>query len=114
MSFLDKVLKGFLGDKNAKDLKEVKKVVAKIKSVESKIGELTDDGIRQKTLEFKEIIKSATARFTEEVNKTKEQIATTTNIDEKEALFDKIELIKKEAYKEEEKFLAEIIPEAIS
>ena len=29
MGFLDQVLKGFLGDKNAKDLKEVKKVVAK-------------------------------------------------------------------------------------
>ena len=31
MSFLDTILKGFLGDKNAKDLKEIKKVVEKIK-----------------------------------------------------------------------------------
>jgi len=37
MSFLNSVLKSFLGDKNAKDLKEVKKVVTKIKAVESNI-----------------------------------------------------------------------------
>ena len=30
MSFLNKILKGFLGDKNQKDLQEVKKVVEKI------------------------------------------------------------------------------------
>ena len=57
MSFLNKVLKGFLGDKNANDLKEVKKVVNKIKAVEPKIQELTDDGLREKTEEFKEKIK---------------------------------------------------------
>ena len=49
MSFLNTVLKSFLGDKNAKDLKEVKKVVAKIKTVESGIQSLTDDGLRDKT-----------------------------------------------------------------
>ena len=57
MSFLNKVLKGFLGDKNANDLKEVKKVVAKIKSVEPNIQQLTDDGLREKTAEFKSKIK---------------------------------------------------------
>ena len=57
MSFLNTVLKSFLGDKNAKDLKEVKKVVAKIKAAEPNIQTLTDDGLREKTAEFKEKIK---------------------------------------------------------
>lgn len=48
MSFLNTVLKSFLGDKNAKDLKEVKKVVAKIKAAEPNIQTLTDDGLREK------------------------------------------------------------------
>ena len=61
MGLLDKVLKGFLGDKNATDLKEVKKVVNKIKAVEPKIQELSDDGLRAKTAEFKDKIKSADA-----------------------------------------------------
>lgn len=48
MSFLNKVLQGFLGDKNAKDLKEIKKVVDKIKKVEPAIAELSDDELRAK------------------------------------------------------------------
>lgn len=114
MSFLNTVLKSFLGDKNAKDLKEVKKVVAKIKTVESGIQALSDDGLRDKTAEFKDKIKSATAKFTTQIEETKEQIKDSTNVDEKEALFTKIETLKKESYEVEEKVLAEILPEAFA
>jgi preprotein translocase subunit SecA len=48
MGFLDTVLKSFLGDKNAKDLKEIKKVVDKIKKVEPAIEQLSDDELRGK------------------------------------------------------------------
>jgi len=114
MSFLNTVLKSFLGDKNAKDLKEVKKVVTKVKSVEAGIQSLSDDGLRGKTAEFKEKIKSATANFTSQIEQTKEQIKDSTNVDEKEALFTKIEALKKESYEVEEKVLAEILPEAFA
>ncbi len=114
MSFLNTVLKSFLGDKNAKDLKEVKKIVAKIKTVESGIQSLTDDGLRDKTAEFKEKLKSATAKFTTQIEETKEQIKNSSNVDEKEGLFTKIETLKKESYDVEEKVLAEILPEAFA
>ncbi|TXF75960.1 preprotein translocase subunit SecA [Chryseobacterium sp.] len=114
MGFIDKVLKGFLGDKNASDLKEVKKVVNKIKAVEPAIQELSDDGLREKTAEFKEKLKTATASITVQIEETKEQIKDATNIDEKEALFAKIETLKKESYQIEEKVLNEILPEAFS
>jgi len=114
MSFLDKVLKGFLGDKNANDLKEVKKVVTKIKAVEPAIGELTDDGLREKTAEFKEKIKAASAPVTSQIDEIKEKISSTTNVDEKEALFTRIETLKKEAYELEEKLLNIILPEAFA
>jgi preprotein translocase subunit SecA len=114
MSFLNTVLKSFLGDKNAKDLKEVKKVVTKIKAVESGIQSLTDDGLREKTAEFKEKLKTATAKFTAQIEETKEQIKNSTNVDEKEALFTKIETLKKESYEVEEKVLAEVLPEAFA
>ena len=114
MSFLNKVLKGFLGDKNATDLKEVKKVVNKIKAVEPKIQELTDDGLRAKTAEFKEKIKSATANITSQIEQTKEQIKNSSNVDEKEALFTKVEALKKDSYQIEEKVLNEILPEAFA
>ena len=114
MSFLNTVLKSFLGDKNAKDLKEVKKVVAKIKAAEPNIQTLTDDGLREKTAEFKEKIKSATAKFTSQIDEIKEQIKNSTNVDEKEALFGKIESLKKDSYQVEEKVLNEILPEAFA
>ena len=114
MSFFNTVLKSFLGDKNAKDLKEVKKVVAKIKTVESGIQSLSDDGLRDKTAEFKDKIKSATANFTTQIEQIKEQIKDSTNVDEKEALFTKIETLKKESYEVEEKVLAEVLPEAFA
>ena len=114
MGFIDKVLKGFLGDKNVTDLKEVKKVVNKIKAVEPKIQELTDDGLRDKTAEFKEKLKTATAEITAQIEETKEQIKNSTNVDEKEALFTKVEALKKESYQIEEKVLNEILPEAFA
>ena len=114
MSFLDQILKGFLGDKNAKDLKEVKKVVAKIKSVEAGIQQLSDDGLREKTNEFKSKISAASSKFTEQIAQIKEQISQSDNVDEKEALFEKIETLKKESYEVEEKVLNEILPEAFA
>ncbi len=114
MSVLDKILKGFLGDKNANDLKEVKKVVTKIKAVEDNIRQLSDDELRVKTAEFKEKIKSASASVTSEIEQTREQIQNTSNIDEKEALFQRIDVLNKEAYETEEKVLMEILPEAFA
>ncbi|QIY91841.1 preprotein translocase subunit SecA [Chryseobacterium gallinarum] len=114
MSFLNKVLKGFLGDKKAQDLKEVKKVVTKIKAVEPDIQQLSDDGLRQKTAEFKENIKSATSKITAQIEQIKEQIKNSTNVDEKEALFSKIESLKKESYEIEEKVLVQLLPEAFA
>src|SRR5690606_31573312 len=114
MSVLDKILKGFLGDKNANDLKEVKKVVTKIKAEEDNIRQLSDDELRVKTAEFKEKIKSASASVTSEIEQTREQIQNTSNIDEKEALFQRIDVLNKEAYETEEKVLMEILPEAFA
>lgn len=114
MSFLNKVLKGFLGDKKAQDLKEVKKVVTKIKAVEPNIQQLSDDGLREKTAEFKENIKSATSKITAQIEQIQEQIKNSKNVDEKEALFSKIEALKKESYEIEEKVLGQILPEAFA
>ncbi len=114
MSFFNKILKSFLGDKNQRDLKEVGKIVAKIKKVEPAIKELSDDELRGKSREFKEKIKTATAGITTQIEQIKEQIKTTANIDEKEALFSKIETLQKDAYQIEEKVLNEILPEAFA
>ena len=114
MSFLNKVLKGFLGDKKAQDLKEVKKVVTKIKAVEPNIQQLSDDGLREKTAEFKSKIKEATSSISAQIEQIKEQIKNSKNVDEKEALFSRIEALKKDSYEIEEKILAQVLPEAFA
>ena len=67
-----------------------------------------------KTAEFKEKIKSASASVTSEIEQTRKQIQNTSNIDEKEALFQRIDALNKEAYETEEKVLMEILPEAFA
>lgn len=114
MSFLNKVLKGFLGDKNANDLKEVKKIVSKIKAAEPAIARLSDDELRAKTAEFKGKIQTATKDITAQIEQIREQIKTTQNVDEKEALFSRVEALKKDSYAVEEKVLSQILPEAFS
>lgn len=114
MSFLNKVLKGFLGDKNANDLKEVKKVVNKIKAAEPAIQQLSDDELRSKTAEFKEKLKAATSSLSSQIDQVREQINSSQNVDEKESLYSRIETLKKESYEQEEKVLSQILPEAFS
>jgi preprotein translocase subunit SecA len=74
---------------------------------------LSDDGLRQRA-EFKENIKSATSKITAQIEQIKEQIKNSTNVDEKEALFSKIESLKKESYEIEEKVLVQVLPEAFA
>ena len=61
-----------------------------------------------------EKIRTATADITQKIEEIREKIKTIQNIDEKEALFSKIEELKKDSYKIEEKVLNEIHPEAFA
>ncbi len=70
--------------------------------------------MRQKTEEFQNKIKEATSKITSQVEELKEKIKTSKDVDEKEALFNKIEELKKEAYQIEEKVLTDILPEAFA
>lgn len=103
-----------MGDKNANDLKDVKKTVLKIKAVEPNVSQLSDDELRQKTFDFQARIKKATESLTSQIADTQERIKSSANIDEKETLFNKVKALNKEAYAAEEKVLNEILPEAFA
>ena len=49
MSFLNSLLKVFVGDKSKKDLKELHPVISQIKSIEKKFTELSNDQLRDYT-----------------------------------------------------------------
>ena len=53
MSFINSVLKVFVGDKSEKDVKALQPLVKEIKSFEQQLEGLTHDQLRQKTTDFK-------------------------------------------------------------
>ena len=114
MSFLNSILKVFVGDKSKQDVKAIMPLVEKIKSFESKIEQLTHDELREKTVEFKSKIAEVRADIEEKIAKLQEESDTTENIDRKEEIYQEIDKLKDESYKLTEALLNELLPEAFA
>src|SRR5437660_12038040 len=56
---IDKVLTSIFGSKHERDVKKMLPVVAQINALEPEISKLSDDGLRAKTLEFRERLRPA-------------------------------------------------------
>ena len=67
MSFLNSVLKAFVGDKRKKDLKLLQPMVEKVRSFDQKMEQLDLDGLRAKTSEFKSLIEEANRPFNDKI-----------------------------------------------
>ena len=113
-SIIEKILKGFLGDKNKKDVKELQKYADRALEAEKTIETLSDDELRAKTVEFKEKLAEATKSQMQEIEELKKKANEIENVDEKEDIYNKIDEINKAAYEIEEKILDEILPEAFA
>ena len=111
MSILNSVLKIFVGDKNKKDLKTLLPIVENVISFENNLKALSDDGLRSKTLEFREKINIATQPFHDKIASLEDEV-TAVNIDRKEEIYSEIDALKDEAYEASEKVLLELMPEA--
>lgn len=114
MNILNKILQGFLGDKNAKDVKELRKYVDLANEAGQKLSSLSIDELRGQTLEFKAKLADATKDFKTQIEELKKQVEETEDFGVKEDLYAKIDNINKEAYEVEEKILLEILPEAFA
>ncbi|MEN8139176.1 MAG: preprotein translocase subunit SecA [Bacteroidota bacterium] len=113
MGFLDKAMKLLFGDKSSKDVQALKPILDKIKIVEGDISKLSNDGLRNKTEEFKQKIKDATSAQNNEIEKLRaESNAEGIDIHKKEELYTRIDQLEDEAYEISEKVLEEILPEA--
>ncbi|MCK4562781.1 MAG: preprotein translocase subunit SecA, partial [Flavobacteriaceae bacterium] len=113
MSFLNSVIKVFVGDKKKKDLKLLQPIVDKVRSFDTAMTALTLDQLREKTAEFKSKIKEATKPFQDKINQLNTEIETA-NIDRKEEIYKEIDLLKDESYEASEITLNEIQPEAFA
>lgn len=114
MSFLNSVLKAFVGDKSKKDVRALQPILDQIKSFETALEGLTLDEIRAKTTEFKERIKADCQELSDKISELTEQVHTSTDIDKNEDIYAEIDRLKEEAYKISEATLNDILPEAFA
>jgi preprotein translocase subunit SecA len=114
MSFVNSILKIFVGDKSKSDVKSLQPYLAKIKSFENDLMALTHDELRAKTTFFKEKIKENQAKKQAEIDTLKLDVEAIEDIDAREDVYVAIDALEKEIYDISEKTLLEILPEAFA
>ncbi len=114
MSFINSIIKAFVGDKSQKDVKALQPYLAKIKTFESALAALSNDELRAKTTFFKDKIKQARAEKDTKIASLKQEAESIEDIDKREDIYVAIDALEKEAYEISEKTLMEILPEAFA
>ncbi|NRD20577.1 preprotein translocase subunit SecA [Winogradskyella eckloniae] len=114
MTFLDKVLKIFVGDKSQQDVSAIKPIVEKIKSFEKALEALSHDELRAKTAEFKAKIAEARQPLNTKKEDLLEKAQVTEDIDEREDIYVEVDKIEDEIYEVTEGVLNDILPEAFA
>ena len=114
MSFINNVLKVFVGDKAKKDVKALQPLIDKINAFEKEMEKLSHDALREKTHYFKKQLQEATANVQDEIESLKQEALNETDIDKNEEVYNKIDQLKEAQYSLTEKVLEEILPEAFA
>ncbi|MEI6748043.1 MAG: preprotein translocase subunit SecA [Bacteroidota bacterium] len=113
---LNSILKRFLGTKSEKDIKTLSPVADTTKQAYQIISQYSNDQLRAKTIEFKEKIAKSIAGENAEIDQIKQRIDTEEDLDieEKEKLYNSIDLLEKTCYEKTQDTLNEILPEAFA
>ena len=113
MKILDNIIKTFVGDKKKKDMKILEPVVNEVRSFEQTMVALSNDELRNKTIEFKQKIKEGIKEFTDKIAELESQIEAA-ELDAKEEIYNQIDKLNDEAYEKSEAILGEIQAEAFA
>ncbi|GGG17257.1 preprotein translocase subunit SecA [Pontibacter amylolyticus] len=110
--FFGKTVAKLFGTKSDRDIKEVAPYVSKINEEYAKLTSLTDDQLRQRTVEIKGIIDERLKPTDDKIAALHKRVADETelNIVQKEAIFSEIDELEKERNKELEVVLMEVLP----
>ncbi len=114
MSFINSIIKVFVGDKSQNDVKNLQPYLSKIKTFENSLSSLSNNELRAKTVAFKEKIKAARAEKDAKIANLKDEAEKEEDIDKREDIYNAIDTLEKEAYEISEKTLKEILPEAFA
>ena len=114
MSFINSIIKAFVGDKSEKDVKALQPYLTKIKTFESGLMALSHDELRARTHFFKEKIKQDRSEKDTKIASLQQEAESVEDIDKREDIYLAIDNLEKEAYDISEKTLMEILPEAFA
>ncbi len=114
MSFINSIIKVFVGDKSQKDVKSLQPYLSKIKTFENTLLAISNDELRSKTTFFKDRIKQARAEKDAKIASLQLDAENEVDIDKREDIYLAIDALEKEAYDISEKTLMEILPEAFA
>ena len=112
MGFNEFISKIF-GNKASRDMKEIQPWVEKVKAVYSEISKLSNDELRAKTQELKQIIKNSAVEENKKIEELKATIEDT-ELEKREAIFSQIDKLEKEVLDKYEKALNEVLPTAFA
>ncbi|MEI6061023.1 MAG: preprotein translocase subunit SecA, partial [Bacteroidota bacterium] len=112
-SFL-KMISG--GTKSDRDIKIIMPMVEKAKAEFEKLQSIDNDGLRAMTISFRQKIADAVKAEQDEIDTIKARIDTDFDIDieEKEDLYKRIDILDKEEYRKTQETLLEILPTAFA
>ncbi|MCC9165903.1 preprotein translocase subunit SecA [Pontibacter harenae] len=114
--FFGKTVAKLFGTKSDKDIKEVIPYVSKINEEYAQLASLTDDQLRQKTVDVKSIIDERLKPIDEQIAALHKRVAEETelNIVQKENIFSEIDELEKTRNKDLEVVLMEVLPAAFA
>ena len=109
----NKFLKSLFGDKSSRDMKLIQPLVEEVKKAYPEIQALSNDELRAKSKEIQKYVQESAREQKEKIAELKATIEDTP-IDEREAIFNQIDKLEKEALDIYEKALNEVMPVAFS
>lgn len=114
MSFLNSVLKIFVGDKSKKDIKGLQPIINKIKSYEQQVSQLSIDELRARTTYFRSQIAEACKENNAQITALQTEAESSSDIERKEDIYQEIDKLRDEEYAITEGVLMDILPEAFA
>ena len=108
-----KILKSLFGDKSSRDMKLIQPLVEKAKSFTPQVQAMSNDELRARTKEIQQQVQQSANEQKEKIAQLKATIEDTP-IDEREAIFNQIDKLEKEALDVYEKALDEVMFEVFA
>ncbi|MFM6975533.1 MAG: preprotein translocase subunit SecA [Sphingobacteriaceae bacterium] len=109
------LLSKVFGSKSERDIKQIQPLVDQIKEIYPSLAALSHDELRAKTQDFKNRIQTYLAAIDQEIDAVKANAEESDlSINEKTAVYEKLDKLQKERDEQLEKILLEILPEAFA